>query len=101
MNMKYVKQDSIKRFTDQCFDTDSEKASSIIKGILDAGSPRISDISHAMEGTSSDSNYRSMHRFLERNDPKEALHRLYDDASPSWKLHIPTSTLADRIEQQK
>ncbi len=82
MNMKYVKQSNIKRFTDQCFDRDSEKASSIIKGILDARSPRISDVSHAMEGTSSDSNYRSIHRFLDRNDPKESLHRLYDDESP-------------------
>ncbi len=82
MNMKYVKQSNIKRITDQCFDRDSEKASGIIKGILDAGSSRISDVSHAMEGASSESNYRSIHRFLDRNDPKESLHRLYDDESP-------------------
>ena len=49
MNMNYVKQSNIKEFTDQCFDRDSEKASGIIKGILDARSSRISDISHAID----------------------------------------------------
>jgi hypothetical protein len=53
MNVKYVKQDNIKRIIAQCFDRDAEKAGTIIKGILDARSPRISDVSHAMEGTSS------------------------------------------------
>jgi hypothetical protein len=32
--------DSIKRFTDQCFDTDTEKAAEIIMGILKGQSPR-------------------------------------------------------------
>jgi len=82
MNMNYVKQDSIKRFTDQCFDRDSEKAAGIVKGIPDSRSPRISDVSHTMKGSSSDSNYRSIHRFPGRNDTKEALQRLYDDESP-------------------
>ncbi len=34
---------NIKRFTDQCFDRESEQAARIIKGVLDACSPRISD----------------------------------------------------------
>ena len=43
MNQKITTIDTIKRFTDQCFDRESRKAACIIKGILDAGSPRMSD----------------------------------------------------------
>jgi len=32
---------NIKRFTDQCFDRDNDKVAPIIKGILDARSPKI------------------------------------------------------------
>ena len=46
MNRDNATIDNIKQFTDQCFDRDSEKAASIIKGILDARSSRISDISN-------------------------------------------------------
>ena len=49
MNRDNATIDNIKQFTDQCFDRDTEKAASIIKGILDARSPRISDISNAVE----------------------------------------------------
>jgi len=55
---------------------ESEKATRILKGILDARSPRISDISHAMEG-SSEANYKATQRFLDSSDPKRALQRLY------------------------
>ena len=69
--------DNIKEFTDQCFDRESEKAAGIIKGILDSRSPRISDISNAMEGNS-DANYKPIQRFIDKNDPKEVLQRFYD-----------------------
>jgi hypothetical protein len=34
---------NIKRFTDQCFDRESEQAARIIKGVLDSRSPRLSN----------------------------------------------------------
>ena len=88
MNNQYVSIDNIKEFIDQCFDRDTEKAASIIKGILDARSPRISDISNAMEGNS-DANYKSIQRFIDKNDPKGSLQRFYD-ADSSFVLGDPT-----------
>ena len=48
--MNVITKDNIKQFTDQCFDKDNDKAVEIVKGILDARSPRLSDISNKMEG---------------------------------------------------
>ena len=45
MNRDDATVDNMKQFTDQVFDSESGKAASIIKGIVDARSPRISDIS--------------------------------------------------------
>ncbi|HGJ64506.1 TPA: hypothetical protein ENS27_03855 [bacterium] len=42
MNKNVITLYNIKRFTNQCFDKDNDKVASIIKGILDAKSPRIS-----------------------------------------------------------
>ena len=88
MNKDNATIDNIKQFTDQCFDRESEKAAGIIKGILDARSPRISDISNAMEGNS-DANYKTIQRFIDHNDPKEVLYRFYDEDS-SFILGDPT-----------
>ena len=88
MNKDNATVDNIKQFTDQCFDRDTDKAASIIKGILDARSPRISDISNAMEGNS-DANYKTIQRFIDKNDPKESLQRFYDEDS-SFVLGDPT-----------
>jgi len=88
MNIEVATIDNIKRFTDQCFDRESQKAAEIIKGILDAHSPRISDISNAME-KSSDANYKAIQRFIDKNDPKEAVQRFYDSDSP-YILGDPT-----------
>ena len=71
---------NIKPFTDQCFDRENDKAASIVKGILDAKSPRISDISNAMDGNP-DANYKTIQRFLDNNDPRENLHRLFNDGT--------------------
>ena len=71
----------IKRFTDQCFDRESEKGASIIKGILEARSPRLSDISNEMEGNP-DANYKTIQRFIDKVELKESLHRLYNEDSP-------------------
>jgi len=78
MNEQVTDINNIKRFTDQCFDKDNDKAASIVKGILDAQSPRISDISNEMEGNPS-ANYKTIQRFLDNNDPRENLHRLFDE----------------------
>ena len=67
--------DNIKPFTDQCFDRGNDKASRIVKGILDAKSPRISDISNNMDGNP-DANYKTIQRFL---DTRENLHRLFNE----------------------
>ena len=79
---------NIKRFTDQCFDRESEQAARIIKGVLDACSPRISDIADAMDGNY-DANYKAIQRFIEDDKPKEALNRLYNEES-EYVLGDPT-----------
>jgi len=79
---------NIKRFTDQCFDRESEQAARIIKGVLDARSPRLSDIADAMDGNY-DANYKAIQRFIEDDKPKEALNRLYNEES-EYVLGDPT-----------
>ena len=88
MSKRITSKGTIKRFTDQCFDRESEKAASIIQGVLDARSPRLSDISNKMEGNP-DGNYKSIQRFIEDDKPKEALHRLYNEES-EYVLGDPT-----------
>ena len=78
MNEQIINIDNIKQFTDQCFDKENDKAAKIVKGILDAKSPRISDISNEMSGNP-DANYKIIQRFLDKNDPRENLHRLFND----------------------
>jgi hypothetical protein len=78
MNEDVTTIDNIKQFTDQCFDKENDKTARIVKGILDAKSPRISDISNAMEGNP-DANYKTIQRFLDTNDPRENLHRLFNE----------------------
>ena len=78
MNEQIININNIKQFIDQCFDRDSDKAASIVKGILSAKSPRISDISNEMQGNP-DANYKSIQRFLDNNDPRENLHRLFNE----------------------
>ena len=78
MNEQITNIDNIKRFTDQCLDKENDKAAHIVKGILDSKSPRISDISNAMEGNP-DANYKAIQRFLDNNDPRENLHRLFNE----------------------
>ncbi|MGQ9609175.1 MAG: hypothetical protein ACUVWN_07730 [bacterium] len=73
MNKNVITLYNIKKFTDQCFDKDNDKVVGIIKGILDAKSPRISDISNAMDGNP-DANYKIAQRFLDNNDSRENIH---------------------------
>jgi hypothetical protein len=80
MNEQIINIDNIKQFTDQCFDRKNDKAVQIVKGILDARSPRISDISHKMDGNP-DANYKTIQRFLDNNAPRENLHGLFNEAT--------------------
>jgi hypothetical protein len=81
MNDDVTTIDNIKKFTDQCFDRDNNKSARIVKGILDARSPRISDISNNMDGNA-DANYKTIQRFIDKNDTRDAIHRLYNEDSP-------------------
>lgn len=71
------------QFTQFLFDNDKDagKAGCIIYAMLKAKSPRLSDISQHMSGKP-DANYKAIQRFLELNDPKAALMRLYQDDAP-------------------
>ena len=54
----------------------AKKAAEIIKGMIQAHSPRLSDISREMSG-SAEANYKKIQRFLGEVEPQEALLRLY------------------------
>lgn len=55
----------------------ARKAALIVEGILEARSPRLSDISQRLPA-SPDANYKMIQRFLARVDPRAALYRLFD-----------------------
>lgn len=55
----------------------ASKAALIIQAILEARSPRLSDISHRLSA-SPDANYKMLQRFLAKVDPREALQRLFN-----------------------
>jgi hypothetical protein len=78
MGKRYLTLGEAKSFTGELFDKEdqAEKAARIIKGIQEARSSRISDITLVMEGDVRAS-YRMIHRFLKDTDTKEALNRLY------------------------
>lgn len=70
-------------FAQQLFDRQdqADKAARIMQGILEARSPRLSDISHRMSGNPA-ANYKAIQRFMQQADPKAALQRLFqEDAS--------------------
>jgi hypothetical protein len=56
----------------------AEKGSRIVKGLLEAQSPRLTNISEKMNGNSS-SRYKEIQRFLKAVDLKKALKRLYQE----------------------
>jgi hypothetical protein len=55
----------------------ASKAALIIQAILEARSPRLSDISHRLPA-GPDANYKMLQRFLAKVDPREALQRLFN-----------------------
>jgi hypothetical protein len=74
---------SVQDFCQYLFDNDklSEKVTAILQAILEARSPRLSDLSHRMPA-SPDANYKTLQRFLVQADPKTALYRLFWEEAP-------------------
>ena len=62
-------------FTDK---KQANKASAVLEGILDAKSPRISDIADEMRGEY-EANYKKVQRFLAESSPKEQLRMLFNE----------------------
>ena len=57
------------------------KATQIVNGMLKARSPRLSEIARAMKGNEA-ANYKAIQRFLEAQDPREVLLRLFREQAP-------------------
>lgn len=69
---------SVQEFCQHLFDrpTLAKKAGAILQAILEARSPRLSDLSHKMAGSPA-ANYRAIQRFIANCDPASALRRLF------------------------
>lgn len=59
----------------------ARKVATILKAMLDAQSPRLSEIAQKMPGTP-DANYKQIQRFLAKIDPKAILLRLFQTEAP-------------------
>ena len=70
----------IEKFAKVIFDSEqtARKASKIMEGMLQAKSPRISDIADQMEGNEA-ANYKMIQRFLKQEDLQEVLQRLFNE----------------------
>jgi hypothetical protein len=73
----------IREFARYLFDQESvaDRAAQIIEGILEARSPRLSDISQRMRGKPA-ANYKRIQRFLDEADPREVMVRLFQEEAP-------------------
>jgi hypothetical protein len=73
----------ISEFARYLFDNEelADKAAHIMEGILEARSPRLSDISQRMRGNPA-GNYKEIQRFLGKADPREGLLRLFQEEAP-------------------
>lgn len=78
------------RFAAVFFDSPelARKATLILKAILEAQSPRLSEIAQKMPGTPA-TNYKQLQRFLTTVDPKTILLRLFQPGAP-FVLGDPT-----------
>ncbi len=70
-------------FAQALFDSkdDARKAAVILKAMLEAQSPRLSEIAQKMPGQP-DANYKQIQRFLATTDPKTILLRLFQTDAP-------------------
>lgn len=71
------------QFAQYLFDGEDQakKGGAILQAMLEAQSPRISDISQHLSGSPA-ANYKAVQRFLDRADPKAALLRLFQQDAP-------------------
>lgn len=71
------------RFTQYLFDDEhlAQQAAEIVRAILAAQSPRLSEIARQMSG-GYEANYKRLQRFLTQADPQAALARLYQEQAP-------------------
>ena len=72
------------QFVQALFDdqTQARKATRIVSGIIKPRSPRLSGIGARAMGGNEAANYKYVQRFLETNDPQEALLRLFREQAP-------------------
>jgi hypothetical protein len=77
-------------FTQQFFGDakTAQQASQIIEGIMEARSPRLSEIAAKMPGNP-DASYKRLQRFLQDNDPRSALKLLFNEEA-SFVIGDPT-----------
>ena len=99
MDQKAIRLQDMREFAGVLFDGEEEadKAAGILQAILDARSPRISDISQNMPGIP-EANYKAIQRFLRWAEPQKALKRLYLEEAP-FVLADPTDI--ERLQATK
>jgi hypothetical protein len=71
------------QFAQYLFDGEDQakKGGAILQAMLEARSPRLSDISQHLPGSPA-ANYKAIQRFLDQTDPKAALLRLFQEDAP-------------------
>lgn len=86
-------------FVQQLYNDDhtAQQASEIIEGIMEARSPRLSDIAARMVGNEAAS-YKRIQRFLQENDPREALKMLFNEEA-EFVIADPTEIERPHAEQ--
>lgn len=72
---------AMKEYASELFDSGEEKATPILKAILDGRSPRLTDIAQTMPGSPL-ANYKAIKRLLADANPQRALLRLYREEAP-------------------
>jgi hypothetical protein len=99
MDQKVIKLGDMRKFAGELFDGEEEadKGAAILKAILDARSPRISDIAQSLPGNPA-ANDKAIHRFLRWAEPQKALKRLYLQEAP-FVLADPTDI--ERLQAAK
>jgi len=75
----------------------AQQASEIIEGIMESRSPRLSDIAARMAGNEAAS-YKRIQRFLQDNDPQEALKTLFNEEA-DFVIADPTEIERPHAEQ--
>ena len=75
----------------------THQASEIIEGIMEARSPRLSDIAARMAGNEAAS-YKRIQRFLQDNEPREALKTLFNEEA-QFVIADPTEIERPHAEQ--